>query len=76
MAHDAVAQEIALFRPAVVRRLVLASLHRRGAVGMRGWAPEVIGAAGAPGRSTDAYLDVPFTRTAASDKPASRPCGG
>jgi pimeloyl-ACP methyl ester carboxylesterase len=34
-----VAQEIALIRPALVRRLVLASSAPRGAAGMRGWAP-------------------------------------
>jgi pimeloyl-ACP methyl ester carboxylesterase len=38
-----VAQEIALIRPAVVRRLVLASSAPQGAAGMHGWAPEVIG---------------------------------
>jgi pimeloyl-ACP methyl ester carboxylesterase len=43
-----VAQEIALIRPAVVRRLVLASTAPRSAAGMHGWAPEVIGAVGAP----------------------------
>ena len=43
-----VAQEIALIRPAVVRRLVLASSAPRGAAGMHGWAPEVIGAVGDP----------------------------
>ena len=43
-----VAQEIALTRPAVVRRLVLASSAPQGAAGMHGWAPEVIGAVGAP----------------------------
>ena len=42
-----VAQEIALIRPAAVRRLVLASAAPRGAAGMHGWAPEVIGAVGA-----------------------------
>ena len=48
-----VAQEIALIRPAVVRRLILASAAPQGAAGMHGWAPEVIGAVGAgpePGR--------------------------
>jgi pimeloyl-ACP methyl ester carboxylesterase len=43
-----VAQEIALIRPAVVRRLVLASSAPQGAAGMHGWAPEVIGAVGTP----------------------------
>jgi pimeloyl-ACP methyl ester carboxylesterase len=61
-----VAQEIALIRPAVVRRLVLASSAPRGAAGMHGWAPEVIGAVGAPARSAEGYLGVFFTGTAAS----------
>ena len=61
-----VAQEIALIRPAAVRRVVLASSAPRGAAGMHGWAPEVIGAVGAPERNPDAYLGVFFTRSAAS----------
>lgn len=61
-----VAQEIALIRPALVRRLVLASSAPRGAAGMHGWAPEVIGAVGAPKRSPEGYLGVFFTGTAAS----------
>ena len=43
-----VAQQIALVRPAIVRRLVLASSAPKGAAGMHGWAPEVIGAIGTP----------------------------
>jgi pimeloyl-ACP methyl ester carboxylesterase len=61
-----VAQEIALIRPAAVRRLVLASAAPRGAAGMHGWAPEVIGAVGAPQPNPDGYLGVFFTRSAAS----------
>jgi pimeloyl-ACP methyl ester carboxylesterase len=61
-----VAQEIALMRPAVARRLVLASAAPRGAAGMHGWAPEVIGAVGAPEPNPDGYLGVFFTRSAAS----------
>ena len=61
-----VAQEIALIRPAVVRRLILASAAPQGAAGMHGWAPEVIGAAGAPAPNPDGYLGVFFTRSAAS----------
>jgi pimeloyl-ACP methyl ester carboxylesterase len=61
-----VAQEIALVRPSVVRRLVLASAAPRSAAGMHGWAPEVIGAVGAPERDPDGYLSVFFTRSAAS----------
>jgi pimeloyl-ACP methyl ester carboxylesterase len=61
-----VAQEIALLRPALVRRLVLASAAPRGAAGMHGWAPEVIGAVGEPEPNPDGYLGVFFTRSAAS----------
>jgi pimeloyl-ACP methyl ester carboxylesterase len=65
-----VAQEIALIRPAVVRRLVLASSAPQGAAGMHGWAREVIGAVGAPTTSPDGYLSVFFTGS-----PASRQAG-
>ena len=61
-----VAQEIALTRPALVRRLVLASAAPRGAAGMHGWAPEVIGAVGEPEPDPDGYLGVFFTRSEAS----------
>jgi pimeloyl-ACP methyl ester carboxylesterase len=61
-----VAQEIALIRPAVVRRLVLASAAPRGAAGMHGWAPEVIGAVGQPEPNPDGYLGAFFARSAAS----------
>ena len=61
-----VAQEIALIRPAAVRRLVLASAAPRGAAGMHGWAPEVVGAVGEPVPNPDGYLSVFFTRSAAS----------
>jgi pimeloyl-ACP methyl ester carboxylesterase len=61
-----VAQQIALVRPAIVRRLVLASSAPQGAAGMHGWAPEVIGAVGTPNTRPEAYLDVFFTQSAAS----------
>ncbi len=61
-----VAQQIALVRSAIVRRLVLASSAPQGAAGMHGWAPEVIGAVGTPNTSPEAYLDVFFTRSAVS----------
>jgi pimeloyl-ACP methyl ester carboxylesterase len=61
-----VAQEIALIRPTVARRLILASSAPRGAAGMHGWAPEVIGAVGAPEPNPDGYLGVFFTQSAAS----------
>jgi pimeloyl-ACP methyl ester carboxylesterase len=61
-----VAQEIALIRPDVVRRLVLASAAPRGGAGMHGWAAEVINAVGQPQPDPNGYLDVFFTSSAAS----------
>jgi pimeloyl-ACP methyl ester carboxylesterase len=61
-----VAQQIALVRPAIVRRLVLASSAPQGAAGMHGWAPEVIGAVGTPKTSPEEYLDVFFARSVSS----------
>jgi pimeloyl-ACP methyl ester carboxylesterase len=61
-----VAQQIALMRPAIVGRLVLASSAPQGAAGMHGWAPEVIGAIGTPQTSPEAYLQVFFTPSASS----------
>jgi pimeloyl-ACP methyl ester carboxylesterase len=43
-----VAQQITLTRPDMVRKLVLASSVPQGAVGLHGWAPEIIGAIGTP----------------------------
>jgi pimeloyl-ACP methyl ester carboxylesterase len=65
-----VAQEIALARPAAVRRLVLASCAPQGAAGMHGWAPDVIGAVGGREPNPEGYLDVFYTRS-----PASRQAG-
>ena len=64
------AQEIALVRPAVVRRLVLASSAPQGASGMHGWAADVIGAVGKPETSAEEYLSVFFTES------AGEPSGG
>jgi pimeloyl-ACP methyl ester carboxylesterase len=61
-----IAQQIALQRAAIVRRLVLASSAPQGAADMHGWAPEVIGAVGTPQTSPQAYLEVFFTRSASS----------
>ena len=61
-----VAQEIALVRPSVVRRLVLASAAPKGAAGMHGWAPEVIEAVGEPQPNPDGYLRVFFAPSATS----------
>ncbi|HYY18122.1 MAG TPA: alpha/beta hydrolase [Streptosporangiaceae bacterium] len=61
-----VAQQIALTRPAIVRRLILASAAPQGAAGMHGWAPEVIGAIGTPETSPGEYIDVFFARSSSS----------
>jgi pimeloyl-ACP methyl ester carboxylesterase len=61
-----VAQEIALVRPAVIRRLVLASSAPQGAAGMHGWGPEVIDAVGSPASNPAGYLRVFFAPSAAS----------
>ena len=61
-----VAQEIALIRPAIVRRIVLASSAPQGASEMHGWAPDVIGAVGKPEPSSEDYLQVFFTASLAS----------
>src|SRR5262245_5730558 len=55
-----VAQEIALIRPDLLRRVVLASSAPKGAAGMHGWAPEVIGAVGQPETSPEGYMSVFF----------------
>ena len=65
-----VAQEIALIRPAVVRRLILASSAPQGAAGMHGWAADVIGAIGTPQTGPEEYLGVFFSRS-----PSSRQAG-
>jgi len=61
-----VAQEIALIRPDLLRRVVLASSAPQGAAGMHGWAPEVIGAVGQPETSPQGYVEVFFAPTATS----------
>jgi pimeloyl-ACP methyl ester carboxylesterase len=61
-----VAQQVALVRPAIVRRLVLASSAPQGAAGMHGWAPEVMDGVGSPHTSPEGYLGVFFTQSAAS----------
>ena len=63
-----VAQEIPLIRPAIVRRLVLASSAPQGAAGMHGWAPEVIGAVSKPQTSPEEYIGVFFASSPSSRK--------
>jgi pimeloyl-ACP methyl ester carboxylesterase len=61
-----VAQEISLRRPAVVRRLILASAAPQGAAGMHGWAPDVIGAIGTPETTPEEYIGVFFAPSSSS----------
>jgi pimeloyl-ACP methyl ester carboxylesterase len=70
-----VAQEIALIRPDLLRRVVLASAAPRGAAGMHGWAPEVIGAVGAPETSPQGYISVFFAPTATSREAGQQAAG-
>jgi pimeloyl-ACP methyl ester carboxylesterase len=58
-----VAQEIALIRPDLLRRVVLASSAPQGAAGMHGWAPDVIGAVGRPEPTPQDYVSVFFAPT-------------
>ena len=67
-----VAQQIALTRPAIVRRVVLASAAPQGAAGMHGWAAAVIGAIGALQTSPEEYLHIFFARSPAG-REAGRP---
>ena len=67
-----VAQEVALIRPALVRKLVLASSAPQGAAGMHGWAPEVIEAVGEPELNPDGYLAVFFTKSESSRRAAQQ----
>jgi len=61
-----VAQEITLTRPALVRRLILASSAPQGAAGMHGWAPDVISAVGAPSPDPAGVLGVFYAQTDSS----------
>jgi pimeloyl-ACP methyl ester carboxylesterase len=61
-----VAQELALIRPGLVRRL--AASAPQGATGMHGWAPEVIDAVGRRAPNPDGYLNVFFTRSPTSQQ--------
>jgi pimeloyl-ACP methyl ester carboxylesterase len=70
-----VAQEIALIRPDLVRRLVLASAAPQGAPGMHGWAPEVIAAVGGREPNPQGYLDVFFANTETSRQAGQEAAG-
>jgi pimeloyl-ACP methyl ester carboxylesterase len=70
-----VAQEIALIRPDLLRRVVLASSAPHGAAGMHGWAPEVIGAVGKPETSPEGYISVFFAPTDTSRQAGQQAAG-
>src|SRR5262245_13815504 len=70
-----VAQEIALVRPDLLRRVVLASSAPQGAAGMHGWAQEVIGAVGAPQTSPQGYIAV-FCAPTDTSRAAGRQAAG
>src|SRR5438132_9196859 len=70
-----VAQEVALIRPDLLRRVVLASSAPQGAAGMHGWAPEVIGAVGAPETNPQGYLGVFFAPTTTSREAGQQVAG-
>jgi pimeloyl-ACP methyl ester carboxylesterase len=70
-----VAQEMALIRPDLVRRVVLASSAPQGAAGMHGWAPEVIAAVGAPETTPQGYLSVFFAPTDTSREAGQETAG-
>jgi pimeloyl-ACP methyl ester carboxylesterase len=70
-----VAQEIALIRPDLLRRVVLASSAPQGAAGMHGWAPEVIEAVGVPEVTPQGYLSVFFAPTDTSGEAGQQAAG-
>src|SRR2546422_2993703 len=70
-----VAQEIALIRPDLLRRVVLASSAPQGAGGMHGWAPEVIGAVGALETTPQGYISVFFAPTDTSREVGQQAAG-
>src|SRR5438876_4575348 len=61
-----VAQEITLARPALARRVVLASSAPQGAAGMHGWAKSVLDAVGVPQVAPEGVLAVFYAPSAAS----------
>ena len=70
-----VAQEIALSRPDLLRRVVLASSAPQGASGMHGWAPEVIGAVGRREPNPQGYIDVFFAHSETSRQAGQQAAG-
>jgi pimeloyl-ACP methyl ester carboxylesterase len=70
-----VAQEIALIRPDLLRRLVLASAAPQGAPGMHGWAPDVIAAVGGREPNPEGYLEVFFAHSDSSRQAGQEAAG-
>ena len=70
-----IAQEIALIRPDLLRRVVLASSAPQGASGMHGWAPDVIAAVGQPETSPQGYISVFFAPTETSREAGQQTAG-
>ena len=70
-----VAQEVALIRPDLLRRVVLASSAPQGADGMHGWAPDVIGAVGQPEPNPQGYIDVFFAHSTTSREAGQQAAG-
>jgi pimeloyl-ACP methyl ester carboxylesterase len=70
-----VAQEIALIRPDLLRRVVLASSAPQGADGMHGWAADVIGAVGEPEPNPQGYIDVFFAHSNTSKQAGQQAAG-
>jgi pimeloyl-ACP methyl ester carboxylesterase len=61
-----VAQEMALIRPDLARRVVLAASAPKGAAGMHGWAPAVMNAIGKRDTEPEGYLRVFYSPSNAS----------
>jgi len=59
----------------LVRKLVLASSAPKGAAGMHGWAPGVIGAVGRPETNPEGYLEVFFAPTDSSRQAGQQAAG-
>ena len=70
-----VAQEIALIRPDLLRRAVLASSAPQGAEGMHGWAADVISAVGEPEPNPQGYLEVFFAPSETSRRAGKETAG-
>ena len=70
-----VAQEIALTRPSMARKVVLASSAPKGAPNMHGWAADVIGAVGTPQTTPEEYVSVFFAPSDASKQAGQQALG-